>query len=142
MDLKTKILELLNGMQADSKSESYKSERELCDLLTKFINKKEQFENALDKYLCDYPKHIYQVESECHYKELPEVIYCNEEDFRFYTDWLDIDWEEYFNTIRSGNISYLTGLIERVEATVVEHKKNLKKYSDITFDNIKHIIED
>ena len=60
----------------------------------------------------------------------------------FKTEWLDIDWEERFNSVISGKISYLKGLIERVEATVVEHKKNLKKYSDMTFDDVKHIIED
>lgn len=142
MEIKTRILELLNEMHDDSKTKSYKAERELCEILTKFINKQNAFEKALDTYIHDYPKRIYTVESEYKYKELPEEIYCNDDDFIFETEWLDTDWEERFNSVITGKISYLKGLIERVEATVVEHKKNLKKYSDMTFDNVKHIIED
>ena len=142
MEIKTRILELLNEMHDDSKIKSNKAERELCKILTNFINKLNAFDEALDAYIHHYPNRIYTVESEYKYKKLPEEIYCNDGDFTFETEWLDVNWEERFNSVITGKISYLKGLIERVEATVVEHKKNLKKYSDMTFDNVKHIIED
>lgn len=141
MEIKTRILELLNEMLDDSKSKSYKAEKELCIILTEFINKKDKFENALGRYVYDYPKRIFNVENDFRYEKLPDEIVCNDEYFTFNTEWLDINWEEYFNQIKKDKVSYLTGLIERVEATVVKHKEELQKYSEMTFDDIKHIIE-
>ena len=142
MNIKKRILELLNEMLDDSKSKSYKAEKELCNILTEFINKKDKFENALGKYVCDYPKKIFNVENCFSYEKLPDEIVCNNEYFTFYTEWLDINWEEYFNQIKKDKVSYLTGLIERVEATVIKHKKELQNFSEMAFEDIKHIIED
>ena len=47
--MKERILELLNGMNSDSKSASYKCEKELCKILTSIVAKKHKIESYAGK---------------------------------------------------------------------------------------------
>lgn len=96
--MKAKILELLKGMTSDSKKESYKYEKELCDILTDICNKLETIENSVGYNVRFYPDKITRIDSENAYtgmKKLPEIIYCNYDsfEFEFETSWLDINFE-------------------------------------------------
>ena len=104
MIMKEKILELLNGMNSDSKSASYKCEKELCKILTSVMNKKHKIEIYSDRYIQDYPDKITNIESYGIYNALPENIWCNDEEFKFETKWLDIDWKSYFEELKQSTI--------------------------------------
>ena len=135
---KTKILELLNGMQSDSKSASYKCEKELCKILTSVINKKDKIESYADKYIQDYPEKITDVESLGMYTCLPDIIWCNEDAFKFETKWLDIDWEAYFEELKQSSIRGIEHTIKQVEKSIMNHKERMailshRQFNDLVF---------
>ena len=107
--MKERILKLLNSMASDSKSASYKCEKELCKILTSVMDKKHKIEIYADRYIQDYPDKITSVEFYGVYDYLPDVIWCNNEEFKFETKWLDIDWGIYFNKLKSASIKYKEG---------------------------------
>lgn len=135
--MKERILELLNGMNSDSKSASYKCEKELCKILTYVMDKKHKIETYADRYIQDYPNKITDIESYGIYNTLPENIWCNDEEFKFETKWLDIEWESYFEELKQGTIKGIENTIERVEASIVKHKEKLKNISNRNFEDLK-----
>lgn len=135
--MKERILELLNGMTSDSKSASYKCEKELCEILTSVMDKKHKIEIYADRYIQDYPNKITDIESYGIYNTLPENIWCNDDEFKFETKWLDIDWKLYFEELKQGTIKGIENTIERVEDSIVKHKENLKNISNRNFEDLK-----
>lgn len=135
--MKERVLELLNGMKSDSKSASYKCEKELCKILTSIVDKKHKIESYADMYIQDYPDRITDVESWGIYNTLPENIWCNDEEFKFETKWFDIDWGSYFEELKQRTIKGIQNTIERVEASIGKHKENLKNISNRNFEDLK-----
>lgn len=134
--MKEKILELLNGMNSDSKSASSKCERELCKILTSIIDKKEKIEDYADEYIINYPDKITDVESYGIYNILPEIIWCNNEEFKFETKWLDIDWETYFEELKAGSIRSIEHTIANVEKSIIKHKERIMTLSHRKIDDL------
>lgn len=136
--MKKRILELLNGMCSDSKSASYKCEKELCKILTSIIDKKDKIESYADKYIRDYPEKITDVESLGIYNCLPDIIWCNDDEFKFETKWLDIDWESYFEELKQSSIRGIEHTIKQVEKSIMNHKERIKillhrQFNDLEF---------
>lgn len=135
--MKQKILDLLNGMSSDSKSESFKCEKELCKILTSIINKKEKIEDYADKYIIDYPIKITSVEYYGTYNVLPEIIWCNDEEFKFETKWLNIDWKTYFEELKASAIRSLDHTIKQVEKSIMNHKERMAILSHRQFNDLE-----
>lgn len=135
--MKQKILELLNGMTSDSKSASYKCEKELCKILTSVIDKKDKIEFYADKYIEDYPDKIINVECLGKCKTLPDTIWCNDYEFAFETKWLDIDWESYFEELKQSSIRDIERTIEKVEKSIVFHKETISILSHRQFNDLE-----
>ena len=91
--MKAKILELLKGMNSDSKKESYICNKEICKILNGVCNKL----NSIESFICGYktyPDEIETIDEDNTYKgidRLPKTIWCNDGDVEFETSWLDID---------------------------------------------------
>lgn len=135
--MKQKILDLLNGMSSDSKSESFKCEKELCKILTSIINKKKKIEGYADQYIIDYPIKITSVEYYGTYNVLPEIIWCNDEEFKFKTKWLNIDWKTYFEELKASAIRSLDHTIKQVEKSIMNHKERMAILSHRQFNDLE-----
>ena len=135
--MKQRILELLNGMNSDSKSASYKCEKELCKILTSIVDKKHKIESYADKYIQDYPNIITEVESWGIYNHLPDIIWCNDDEFKFETKWLDIDWEAYFEDLKQSSIRGIGHTIKRVELSIMKHEERLTILSNRQFNDLE-----
>lgn len=135
--MKQKILDLLNGMSSDSKSESFKCEKELCKILTSIINKKKKIEDYADQYIIDYPIKITSVEYYGTYNVLPEIIWCNDEEFKFKTKWLNIDWKTYFEELKASAIRSLDHTIKQVEKSIMNHKERMAILSRRQFNDLE-----
>ena len=139
--MKAKILELLKGMTSDSKKESYKYEKELCEILTDICNKLKTIEDSLCYPVSFYPNIITGIDSGNVYtgmKKLPEIIYCNYDyfDFEFKTEWLDIDFKSYFEDLKHKSIDIKTKTIEEVEFTLNKHKEELESLKKMTYETL------
>ena len=137
--MKTKILELLKGMTSDSKKESSKCEKELCEILTNICNKLETIEDSVGYCIRFYPDKINEIDSENAYtgmKKLPEIIYCNYGSFEFETEWLDIDYKSYFEDLKRKSIDIKTKTIENVEFSLNKHKEELESLKNFTYENL------
>jgi hypothetical protein len=137
--MKTKILNLLKGMNSDSKSESYKCEKNLCKILTDVCNKLEYIEDMTKWYMEDYPDIIDEIDIDNTYpgiKKLPEIIYCNCGTFEFKTSWLDIDLKSYFEELKEKSVTYNHNIIENVEATLNKHKEELEALKNLTYEDL------
>ena len=135
--MKQRILELLNGMTSDSKSVSYKCEKELCKILTSVIDKKHKIESYADKNNKFYPDKITDVEDLGICKTLPDTIWCNDDDFKFETKWLDIDWESYFEELKQSSIRGIERTIEQVEKSIMNHKERIAILSNRQFNDLE-----
>lgn len=135
--MKQKILELLNGMNYDSKSASYKCEKELCKILTSVMDKKYKIETYADRYIQDYPDKITDVECFGVYNSLPDIIWCNDEEFKFETKWLDIDWEAYFEDLKQISIRGIGHTIKQVELSIMKHKERMAILSHRQFNDLE-----
>lgn len=135
--MKQKILELLNGMAVDSKSTSYKCEKELCKILTSVIDKKYKIESYADKYIRDYPEEIIDIEFLGVYNILPDIIWCNGDTFKFETKWLDIDWELYFEELKQSSIRSIRHTIKQVEISIMKHKERITILSNRQFNDLE-----
>lgn len=135
--MKEKILKLLNGMNSDSKSASYKCEKELCKILTSVIDKKHKIESYADKYIENYPEKITDVTSYGVYKTLPVNIWCNDEEFKFETKWLDIDWKSYFEDLKQSSIRGIEHTIKQVEKSIMNHKERIAILSHRQFNDLE-----
>lgn len=135
--MKQKILELLNGMNSDSKSTSHKYEKELCKILTSIIDKKHKIESYADRYIQDYPDKITNIESYGIYNTLPENIWCNDNEFKFETKWLDIDWEFYLEELKQSSINSIKHTIKQVEISIIKHRERIETLSHRQFSDLE-----
>lgn len=138
--MEDKILKLVEKMDDDSKSVSYAAEKELCEILTNIMKKKEAVEDTCHINNMSYPDKIYSIDW-CNIRNKNDVriidsIMCNDEEFKFELKWLDIDYEKYFEELKNHHIEYLEGLIKRVENTIVKHKEELEYCKNLKFENI------
>ena len=138
--MKDKILKLIEKMNDDSKKVSYAAEKELCEILTNIMKKKEAVEDTCHINNMSYPDKIYSIDwCNYHYNKDDKTItciLCNDREFKFEMSWLDMDYEKYFEELKKHHIEYLEGLIKRVENTVVEHRKELEYCKNLKFENI------
>ena len=137
--MKAKILELLKGMNSDSKKESSKCERELCKILTDICNRIESIEHAVGWNVRYYPDSIKEIDIDNVYPgmtELPEIIWCEYGSFEFETYWLDINLENYFEELKQKAIRTKTNTIENVEASLNKHKKELEALKNLTYEDL------
>lgn len=139
--MKEKILELLNGMNSDSKSASYKCEKELCKILTATINKLDKIESAAGYYMHNYPREIESIEPMgYHLTELPKEIYCKYDDdfdFIFRIEWLDTDLKKYFEELKQKSINSTKYTIESVTRSLEKHKQELAEKIELKFEDLK-----
>lgn len=134
--MKEKILTLLREMTNDSKSASYKAEKELCKILTEVINKLRTIENKAGRCIKYYPEKIENID-ECYwYNELPKEIECNDGDFYFYTEWLDINLQEYFETVKKNTISNIKKYITQTEYSLNKYKEDLGHFEELKFEDL------
>lgn len=137
--MKAKILELLKGMNSDSKKESSKCERELCKILTDVCNRIESIEHAVGWNVRYYPDSIKEIDIDNVYPgmtKLPEIIWCEYGSFEFETYWLDINLENYFEELKQKAIRTKTNTIENVEASLNKHKKELEALKNLTYEDL------
>ena len=133
--MKEKILALLREMTNDSKSVSYKAEKEICAILTEVINKLHTIEKNVGWYVRDYPDKIYNIENPCCNK-LPKEIECNEGDFCFETEWLDINLQEYFENLKRKKIYSIKNGIAATKNHLKSQREDLKKYCELNFEDL------
>jgi hypothetical protein len=134
--MKEKILTLLREMTSDSKSASYKAEKELCKILTEVIDKLHTIEKKVGSYIRDYPEKIDNIYEDLWYSALPKEIYCNNGDFHFKTEWLDINPREYFEKLKKSEIGSIKHTIERVEYSLVKHREEIKRIEELKFEDL------
>lgn len=134
--MKDKILTLLREMRNDSRSASYKAEKELCGILTLAINQLNTIEEKTGWYVNNYPEKIESID-ECYwYNELPKEIDCNDGDFCFKTEWLDINLEEYFEELKKSKTDGIKKYITQVEHSLSKYKEDLKRAEELKFEDI------
>lgn len=135
--MKEKILKLYNGIAQDSMSASCKCEKELCEILTSVVNKKDKIETYADRYIDDYPVKITDISFLGKCNSLPEIILCNDDYFTFKTSWLDIDWKSYFEELKQGAIKNIESNIEVMEESIVKNKELITLLSSRKFEDLK-----
>lgn len=140
--MKNKVLSLLKGMHCDSKKESYKCEKEICNIFNEITNKMSSIEDNIGVYLNEYPVKITGVDAYCIVKdsiELPKYIECENnysgyrDDFKFDTEWLEMNWEEYFNDLKSKQLSSIINTIENVEKSLEKHKTEFNRVYNLKY---------
>lgn len=134
--MKEKILTLLREMTNDSKSASYKAEKELCKILTEVINKLNIVEEKVGEYIMNYPEKIKSIDTYWPYNELPKEIECNDDDFCFKTEWLDINLQEYFKELKKNKISTIKKYITQTKNSLNKHKEDLKHIKELKFEDL------
>lgn len=130
--MKEKVLELLKGMTSDSKKETYKCEKELCEILTDICNKLKTIERYVGLYIICYPDKITEIDGDNVYigiEKLPEIIWCNDENFAFETKWLDIDYKSYFEDLKRKSI-------KNVEYSLNKHKEELELLKNLSYEDL------
>ena len=147
-EIKNKIIELSRGMASDSKKESYRCEKELCAILQEIADKKMNIESMLNVYYYDYfpikpvePTEPVLTEEtvtidtiyleDC--IELPEEISCNCGEFIFHTEWIDMDWEKYFEEVKETKLGYIKSKINDIENNLANEKARYEKYNNLTY---------
>lgn len=138
--MKEKIFELLKGMTSDSKKESSKCEKELCEILTDVCNKLKTIENSVRYCVRVYPDKIDDIDMDNVYpgmNKLPEIIWCEYGSFDFETSWLDINFEEYFEDLKHKSIDIKTKTIEEVEFSLNKHKEELESLKKLTYETLE-----
>ena len=101
------------------------------------IQKKEKVETYADRYIMDYPDKITSIEFYGLYDYLPDVIWCNSEEFKFKTEWLDIDWESYFEDLKQSSIRGIEHTIKQVEKSIMNHKEKMAILSNRQFNDLE-----
>ena len=135
--MKEKILALLREMKNDSKSASYKAEKELCSILTGVINQLDIIQEKVGWHVGVYPDKIESIDSGGWYIELPKEIECNDDDFCFKTEWLDINLHEYFETLKKEKISCIKNRIFHAKSTLCEHERDLQHIEKLKFEDLE-----
>lgn len=142
--MKNKVLNLLKGMHCDSKKESYKCEKEICNIFNEIINKRCNIDQIIGVYLDEYPEKITGVDAYCIVEsstELPEYIECETnylyDNYNFCTKWLEMNWEEYFNELKSKRISSIINTIEDIEKSLEKHKTEFNRVYNLKYQDLK-----
>lgn len=135
--MKEKILKLYNGIAQDSRSASCKCEKELCEILTSVVNKKDKIEDYADRYIDDYPEKITDVSFLGKCDSLPETIYCNDDYFTFKTSWLDINWKSYFEELKQCAIKNAESTIELMKESIAKNKEHIVLLSSRKFEDLE-----
>ena len=52
----------------------------------------------------------------------------------FNTELLDINYKEYFETLKEKAINYKNNVITNVENSLIKHKEELEKLKNLTYD--------
>lgn len=146
--MKDIILKLLECMYySDSKSESWKYEKELCKILNEAYKKLETIEDTVSWHVRDYPDSIVGVNQDCYYPgmtKLPKIIECtgekgylsDEYDFDFQTEWLDMDLKIYFEKLKLSGIRIKETTIKNVEASLNKHKQELEELKKLSYETL------
>lgn len=142
-------MDLIRKTNSDSKSETDKAERELCDLLSAIIDAKYQVEHYTDHYMMDYPtnRKIHSIEDLSFYGKLgklPKEIVCNADeydDFVFDTEWLDIDLDGYFNMLRKETMSYASKLKKQYTAKLKNIDGQIKRIKSCKISDLEFSIQ-
>ena len=66
-------------MTNDSKSVSYKAEKQLCNILTDAIIILRKIEEKVGRYEREYPNKIWNIYEDIRYSKLPSEIECNDD---------------------------------------------------------------
>jgi hypothetical protein len=135
--MKEKILYLLREMTNDSKSASYKAEKQLCNILTEVINKLHTIEKKVGRYEREYPNKIWSIDEWCWYDKMPKEIDCNDGDFCFKTEWLDINPQEYFEKLKKEKINSIKNSIFHAKSTLCEHERDLQHIEELKFEDLE-----
>ena len=134
--MKEKIITLLREMTNDSKSASFIAEKELCSILTLAINQLNTIEEKVGWCVREYPDKIKNIDDGGWYIELPKEIYCNNGDFCFKTEWLNINLKEYFEELKKNKINNIKNRIFHVEHSLSEHRRDLQHIENLNFDDL------
>ena len=134
--MKTKLLELFKKRyNTDSKSESWKYEKEMCNILQSVIDSIWEIDEMVGYHI--YLSEYYVIENiydnYC-YTKLPNEIECNDGSYVFQTELLDINYKEYFETLKEKAINYKNNVIANVENSLIKHKEELEKLKILTYD--------
>lgn len=134
--MKARILELLKGMNSDSKNESWKCEKELKKILQSIVDKLSNIENAT--YLMNYFEDIDSIDIDAMYIDegLPKYIHCNDNAFCFKTEWLDIDLKTYFEELKEKSIRIKETTIKNVENSLNKHKMELEELKKLNYETL------
>lgn len=135
--MKEKILTLLREMTNDSKSASYKAEKELCNILTGVINKLRTIEEKVGLGVREYPDKIWRVDEYGWHINFPSEIDCNNYKFCFETEWLDINPQEYFEGLKKTKILFIKDTITHVEYSLSEHRRDLQHLEELKFEDLE-----
>lgn len=133
--MKERLLELFQKrFNTDSKSKSSQYQKEICQILQSVIDKIYSIESKVGYYanFSDTLK-IHSIDEDFPYEELPKIISCNDYEFDFDTNWLDINLEEYFNEIKNKRIKYKETIIQNVENSLNDHKKELEEIKNLNY---------
>lgn len=134
--MKEKVLTLLREMTNDSKSVSYKAERELCIILTEVIDRLDKIEEKVGLCVRVYPDKIENVNVYDWYYELPKEINCNNDNFCFKTEWLDMNLYKYFEELKKEKINIMENKIFHIECDLNEYKKDLDHIREFRFEDL------
>lgn len=135
--MKEKILYLLREMTNDSKSVSYKAEKQLCNILTDAIIILRKIEEKVGRYEREYPNKIWSIDEWCWYDKMPKEIDCNDGDFCFETKWLDINPKEYFEKLKKEKINSIKNSIFHAKSTLCEHERDLQHIEELKFEDLE-----
>lgn len=135
--MKEKILTLLREMTNDSKSASFIVEKELCSILTLAINQLSTIEEKVGWCVREYPDKIKNIDDGGWYIELPKEIDCNDGEFRFETEWLDINLKDYFEELKKNKISNIKKYITQTEHSLNKYKEDLGHFEELKFEDLE-----
>lgn len=136
--MKEKILTLLREMTDDSKYASFIAEKELCSILTGVINKLRSIEEKVGWSVIDYPDKIDSIDDEYGWcNKLPNEIECNDGDFFFKTEWLDINLQEYFEELKKNKINSIKKYITQTEHSLNKYKEDLGHFEELKFEDLE-----
>lgn len=133
--MKERLLELFQKRyNTDSKSKSSQYQKEICQILQSVIDKIYSIESKVGYYAnFSGTLKIHSIDEDFPYEELPKIISCNDYEFDFDTNWLDINLEEYFNEIKNKRIKYKETIIQNVENSLNDHKKELEEIKNLNY---------
>ena len=137
-NIKDKVLSLLNGMRSDSKTESYKCEKELVKIINRIHEKLTLIQIDVGYYEDDYPI-IDEITHHGYCDKLPETILCyynNYLECEFETKYFDYDesdYKKYFEHLKTKQINYFERVIERYENELEKYREKLEGIKNLNY---------